>query len=145
MLSTMRFLRTHLTGRSAAIAVFSLSVFGIMATEGQAARENKATNVVDLSTLKDRALKCDSVGYKSTKFVFEDESRQIREIRMCTNENSTEAFADAQHLASELKRASDAYRRGEPQSAPGGDHVQRPASFEELVKTLETELSSRPN
>lgn len=133
-----------------------------MATEGQAAREYRAANVEDISALKDRALKCDGAGYKSTKFVFADESRQIRELRMCSKENGTEASADAQHLATELKRASDAYRVDEPQSSPladmlesqafpvnnhlarGGDHVKGLASFEVIVKTLEDDLADRP-
>jgi hypothetical protein len=143
MLSPLRLLRARLIGGSAALAVFSLSVFGIMATEGQAAGEYQAPKVEDLSTLKDRALECEGAGYRNTKFVFDDKSRRIGEIRMCTKGNSDEAFADAQHLALELKRAHDAYRNGEPNSAPVGDRVETAASFEEIVKTLEARLSDR--
>lgn len=109
MLSSKRLLRPRLTGGFAAIAVFSLSVFGIMATEGQAARERQAADVKDLSALKDKTVKCDGEGYRSMKFAFADESRQVREIRMCTKGSSIEASADAQRLASELRRASDMY------------------------------------
>jgi hypothetical protein len=140
MLSTMHLLSTRLTGGSAAIAAFSLSVFGIMATEGQAAREYQATSGGDLSTLQDRAVNCDSTGYKSRKFVVGDEGSQIREITMCTKGSSAEAFADAQHLASGLAQARAVNNR----SAPVGDQIGRLTSFEEIVKMLEAELSTRP-
>lgn len=140
MLSAMRLLSTRLTGGSAAIAAFSLSVFGIMATEGQAAREYQATTGKDLTTLQDRAMNCDSAGFKSRKFVVGNEGSQIREITMCTKGNSAEAFSDAQHLASGLAQA----RAVNNHLAPVGDQVGRPASFERIVKMLEAELSTRP-
>jgi hypothetical protein len=83
---------------------------------------------------------------------------------MCVKDDGTEAFADAEHLASGLVRASNEDRGGgEPQSAelagsresqartvnnhsaPVDDHVGRPASFEELVKSLEAKLPRRPD
>lgn len=140
MLSAMRLLSTRLTGGSAAVAAFSLSVLGIMATEGQAAREYEATSGKDLSTLQDRAMNCDSTGFESRKFVVGHEGSQIREITMCTKGNNAEAFSDAQHLANGLAQA----RAVNSHSAPVGDEVGRPASFEEIVKRLEVGLSTRP-
>lgn len=160
MLSTMRLLRTRLTGGAAAFAVFSLVLLGVAATEGQAAGDNQAHNGEGQST----TLRCDGAGYESKKFAVGDKNSQIREITICAKGNSSEAFAHAEHLAIALTRASNEYRGGSDlrssaladspesqartpvnHSAPAGDRVGSPASSEELVKMLEDRLSVRPD
>jgi hypothetical protein len=153
MLSKLRLSCTRLTGGTAAIAAFSLAILGIAGTEGQAAGGYRADNGKRLSSPQDRALNCDAAGSESRRFVVGDETSQIREIRMCTKANSTEARAEARHLASGLMQASIEYRGGgEPQSSElaasrisKDGQVGKPASFDELVKMLEANLATRPD